>query len=102
MRYAVFLVIWLKCFLFARQRLLTRHLVCTQLSPGMVNTKSFPKPEGRKGVRSVESVEDSLFAILESGVNGHYIHADELDVVRAKGLDDRVALKPIREATFFP
>mmetsp|Transcript_3292 Transcript_3292/g.8393 ORF Transcript_3292/g.8393 Transcript_3292/m.8393 type:complete len:293 (-) Transcript_3292:2123-3001(-) len=71
-------------------------------SPGMVNTRAFPKPEGKKGVRSVESVEDSLFALINGGVTGHYVHADELDEVRAKGLDDKVALKPIREAIFYP
>lgn len=70
------------------------------LSPGMVNTKSFPKPDGRKGVRSAESVEESLFALLGGGVTGHYVHADELDEVRARGLRDAVALKPIREAIF--
>lgn len=72
------------------------------LSPGMVNTKSFPKPEGRKGVRTAESVEESLFVLLQGGVSGHYIHADELDEARAKGLDERAALKPIREAVFSP
>mmetsp|Transcript_24096 Transcript_24096/g.52087 ORF Transcript_24096/g.52087 Transcript_24096/m.52087 type:complete len:302 (-) Transcript_24096:2236-3141(-) len=72
------------------------------LSPGMVNTMSFPKPEGKKGVRSAASVEDSLFALLEGGVTGHYVHADELDEVRTKGLEDEAALKPIREAMFSP
>ncbi|KAL9187052.1 hypothetical protein ACHAXT_010772 [Thalassiosira profunda] len=72
------------------------------LSPGMVNTRSFPKPEGRKGVRSAESIEDSLFALLEGGVTGHYVHADELDEARAKGLADSAALKPIREAMYSP
>ncbi|KAL7527125.1 hypothetical protein ACHAXR_003487 [Thalassiosira sp. AJA248-18] len=72
------------------------------LSPGMVNTASFPKPAGKKGVRSAESAEDSLFALIEGGVTGHYIHADELDEIRANGLKDRVALKPIREAMFSP
>lgn len=72
------------------------------LSPGMVNTRSFPKPEGRKGVRSAESIEGSLFALLEGGVTGHYVHADELDEARAKGLADSAALKPIREALFSP
>merc|ERR1711966_477409 len=72
------------------------------LSPGMVDTRSFPKPVGKKGVRSATSVEDSLFVLLEQGITGHYIHADELDEARAKGLDDKVALKPIREALFSP
>lgn len=70
------------------------------LSPGMVNTQSFPKPPGRKGVRSAESVEDGLFAVLESGLTGHYLHVDELDEARAKGLDDNKAMKPIREEAF--
>lgn len=75
---------------------------CLQLSPGMVNTRSFPKPEGREGVRSAESVRESLFALLEGGVTGHYVHADELDEARGKGLGDGAALKPIREAVFSP
>lgn len=79
-----------------------KGIECNTLSPGMVNTKSFPKPDGKKGVRSAESVEDSLFVLLESGVTGQYIHADELDEARAKGMDDTAALKPIREAIFSP
>lgn len=71
-------------------------------SPGMVNTRSFPKPDGRKGVRSADSVDEGLFVLLNSGVTGHYMHADELDEVREKGLDDSVALKPISEAIFSP
>jgi len=70
------------------------------MSPGMVNTRSFPKPPDRKGVRSAESIEESLFLLLESGVTGHYVHADELDEVLATGLDGKVALKPIRERLF--
>jgi len=79
-----------------------KGIMCNTLSPGMVNTRSFPKPEGKKGVRNAETVEDSLFALLEGGVTGHYVHADELDEARAKGLEDGVALKPIREAIFQP
>mmetsp|Transcript_12792 Transcript_12792/g.25537 ORF Transcript_12792/g.25537 Transcript_12792/m.25537 type:complete len:127 (+) Transcript_12792:360-740(+) len=75
---------------------------CNTLSPGMVNTQSFPKPEGREGVRTAASVESSLFALLESEVTGHYVHADELDEARAKGLDDAAALKPINESVFSP
>ena len=71
-------------------------------SPGLVNTKSFPKPDGRKGVRSADSIDEGLFVLLEGGVTGHYIHADELDEVREKKLDDSVALKPISEAIFSP
>ena len=70
------------------------------LSPGMVNTRSFPKPEGKKGVRTAESVADSLFVLLESGATGQYIHADELDEARAAGHDDSEALKLIREPVF--
>ena len=83
-------------------KILTWHINCPQISPGMVNTKSFPKPDGKSGVRTAESVEDGLFALLEGGVTGHYIHVDELDEARAKGLEDRVALKPIRERLFSP
>jgi NAD(P)-dependent dehydrogenase (short-subunit alcohol dehydrogenase family) len=73
------------------------------LSPGMVNTKSFPKPEGKKGVRTAESVEDGLMALLlDDEITGHYLHVDELDLARAKGLDDRAAMKPIDEPTFDP
>ena len=69
----------------------------------MVSTRTFPKPAGtNKGVRSAESVEDSLFVLHEGGITGHYIHADELDKTRARGLEDRAALKPIREAKFSP
>jgi hypothetical protein len=68
----------------------------------MVNTRAFPKPDGTKGVRSAESVEDSLFVLLEGGITGHYIHADELDEARSRGHEDRTALKPIQEATFSP
>ena len=71
-------------------------------SPGLVNTKSFPKPDGRKGVRSSDSIDEGLFVLLEGGVTGHYMHADELDEVREKKLDDSVALKPISEAIFSP
>jgi len=79
-----------------------KGIMCNTLSPGMVNTRSFPKPEGKKGVRSAESVEDTLFALLEGGVTGRYVHADELDEARAKGMEDGVALKPIREEIFQP
>lgn len=68
----------------------------------MVSTRTFPKQDGAKGVRSAESVEDSMFVLLEGGITGQYIHADELDEARARGLEDRAALKPIREAKFSP
>ena len=54
----------------------------------MVNTKSFPKPDGKKGVRTAESVEDGLMALLaDDEITGHYLHVDELDQAREKGLD---------------
>ena len=77
-----------------------RGIAVNTLSPGMVNTRSFPKPPEKKGVRSAESVEESLFLLLESDVTGHYIHADELDKAVAKGLDATAALKPINESPF--
>lgn len=70
------------------------------LSPGMVNTKSFPKAEGRKGVRSAASVKDGLLVLVKTEKTGHYLHVDELDMVREKGLDDSLALKPINEEFF--
>lgn len=72
------------------------------LSPGMVNTQSFPKPEGRKGVRTALSVEDGLMTLLlaDNSVTGQYLHVDELDQAREAGLEDTAALKPIREAIF--
>lgn len=72
------------------------------LSPGMVNTRSFPKPADRPGVRSAESIRDGLLCVLNAGDTGHYLHVDELDVVRAKGLPDTKALKPINELKFDP
>eukprot|EP00563_Minutocellus_polymorphus_P008892 CAMPEP_0181022138 /NCGR_PEP_ID=MMETSP1070-20121207/1356_1 /TAXON_ID=265543 /ORGANISM="Minutocellus polymorphus, Strain NH13" /LENGTH=261 /DNA_ID=CAMNT_0023099063 /DNA_START=162 /DNA_END=947 /DNA_ORIENTATION=+ len=79
-----------------------KGIVVNTLSPGMVDTKSFPKPEGKKGVRTAESIADCLFLLLESGANGQYIHADELDEARAAGKEDNAALKPIREPVFVP
>jgi NAD(P)-dependent dehydrogenase (short-subunit alcohol dehydrogenase family) len=79
-----------------------KNVLVNSLSPGMVDTQSFPKPPGKEGVRTPESVRDGLLTLLESGVTGHYLHVDELDQVRAKGLADSVALKPINEATFSP
>ena len=72
------------------------------ISPGMVNTKSFPKPPGRKGVREAESIEAGLFAVLETTATGRYLHVDELDEARAAGLPDSLALKPINEPKFDP
>lgn len=84
------------------EELRDRNIHVNSFSPGMVNTKSFPKPPDKKGVRTAESVRDGFLAILESGLTGHYLHADELDEAREKGLQDSAALKPIREQEFSP
>ena len=71
------------------------------LSPGMVNTRSFPKEDGRPGVRTAESIRDSFLTLLQSGKTGHYIHADELDMVlKNNDPDVSKALKPIDETKF--
>lgn len=82
------------------EELKDKNVAVNTLSPGMVNTRSFPKPEGKAGVRSADSVRDGLFVVLESDVTGHYLHVDELDQARERGLNDSAALKPIREPTF--
>lgn len=82
------------------EELRDKNILVNSLSPGMVNTKSFPKPEGRKGVRTAESVREGLLVLLESGMTGYYLHVDELDEARERGLGDSAALKPIREPVF--
>jgi NAD(P)-dependent dehydrogenase (short-subunit alcohol dehydrogenase family) len=84
------------------EELRDKNIQINTLSPGMVNTQSFPKPPGKPGVRSAESVADGLWTILNNpdGVTGHYLHVDELDQARARGLPDTAALKPIREPLF--
>lgn len=77
-----------------------RKILVNSLSPGMVNTKSFPKPDDRPGVRSAESVYDGLFTLLEADYSGRYLHVDELDIARENGADDSLAMKPINEPTF--
>lgn len=92
-----------------------RKICVNSLSPGMVDTKSFPKPPGKPGVRSAESIRDCLLFALRlstttsttgssSGMDftGHYVHADELDLVREKGIPDVTAWKPIDETPFSP
>lgn len=76
-----------------------RDIVVNSLSPGMVNTQSFPKPEGKAGVRSAESIRDALLLAITAPMKytGHYIHADELDLVRKCELPDWSAWKPIDE-----
>ncbi len=76
------------------------NIIVNTISPGMVDTVSFPKAPGRKGVRSAESIRDGLLLLLQTDLTGHYVHVDELDQVRDKGLDDSLALKPINEAAF--
>lgn len=79
-----------------------RGITVNTLSPGMVNTLSFPKPPDRPGVRTPEAVEDGLLVLFATQKTGHYLHVDELDLVRERGLADEVALKPINEPTFDP
>jgi NAD(P)-dependent dehydrogenase (short-subunit alcohol dehydrogenase family) len=84
------------------EELKDKNIQVNSISPGMVDTISFPKPKGRKGVRSAESVKDGLMALLDSQVTGHYLHVDELDLVRERGFGDSAAMKPINEPTFDP
>ena len=71
------------------------------ISPGMVDTVSFPKEPGRPGVRTAAAVREGLMLLMTgTDKTGHYLHVDELDLVRAKGLPDETALKPINEPTF--
>ena len=77
-----------------------RGIVVTSLSPGAIDTHSFPKPPGKKkGVRSVESIRDAVMMCLTASMQytGHYLHADELDYVRSCGLPDVTAWKRIDE-----
>lgn len=70
------------------------------ISPGMVDTKSFPKSPGRPGVRSAESIRDALLYLHRSaGVSGAYLHVDEYDEALAAGRPE-VAIKPIDEPAF--
>lgn len=82
------------------EELRERGIQVNSLSPGSVHTLSFPKPDGHPGVRTAESIVDGLFAILESNITGHYLHVDELDIVRQNGLDDALAFKQINEKPF--
>ena len=82
------------------EELKDENITVNTISPGMVNTKSFPKEEGRKGVRSAASVKDGLLVLINTEKTGQYLHVDELDMVREKGLDDSLALKPINEEVF--
>jgi short-subunit dehydrogenase len=85
------------------EELRSKNCVVNTISPGMVDTKSFPKPAGKPGVRTPESIRDALILLLKQNtITGHYVHVDELDQVRAKGLPDVEALKPMNEPTFSP
>lgn len=82
------------------EELKDKNIIVNTISPGMVDTSSFPKAKGKKGVRTAESVKDGLLLLLTTDKTGHYVHVDELDEVKEKGLDDEMALKPINEAPF--
>ncbi|KAL3923234.1 MAG: hypothetical protein SGILL_001768, partial [Bacillariaceae sp.] len=60
-----------------------RNIVVNSISPGMVDTQSFPKPAGKPGVRSALSIRDCLLFALTSGMEytGHYVHVDEYDAL---------------------
>merc|ERR1711862_966357 len=81
------------------EELKDKNILVNTISPGMVDTKAFPKAPGRKGVRTADSVKDGLMILLETEKTGHYIHVDELDMVREKNLNDSLA-KPINEVQF--
>jgi NAD(P)-dependent dehydrogenase (short-subunit alcohol dehydrogenase family) len=76
------------------------NIIVNTISPGKVDTSSFPKSKGSVGVRTADSIKDGLMLLLQTEKTGHYLHVDELDMVREKGLDDSFALKPIDEPTF--
>lgn len=82
------------------EELKEHNILVNSISPGMVDTTSFPKAPGRKGVRTAESIRDGLLLLLETDRTGHYLHVDELDQVKEKGLADSAALKSINEPTF--
>jgi NAD(P)-dependent dehydrogenase (short-subunit alcohol dehydrogenase family) len=84
------------------KELVDRNIQVNSISPGMVNTQSFPKPEGKAGVRSAEAVKDGLMVLLNSSLTGHYLHVDELDQARAAKMPDETAMKPIDEPQFDP
>lgn len=84
------------------KELADRQIVVNSISPGMIDTKSFPKAPGKAGVRSAESIQDGLLLALTASpeYSGHYLHVDELDMVRKAGLPDTAAWKPIDEPKF--
>ena len=103
------------------KELASRNIRVHSISPGMINTRSFPKPAGKKGVREAASIRDCLLLALTGSVaaggtadaattvvedmmeyTGHYIHVDEYDqVVNEKGIEKaHLAFKPIDEDPF--
>ncbi len=82
------------------EELKDQNIIVNTISPGMVDTSSFPKPPGKEGVRSAESVECGLLLLLETEKTGYYVHVDELDMVREKNQDESLALKKINEEPF--
>ncbi|EKX42875.1 hypothetical protein GUITHDRAFT_87979 [Guillardia theta CCMP2712] len=74
-------------------------ITVNSISPGMVDTKSFPKAEGQAGVRTAESIRDGLLALMLSDETGKYIHVDEFDAAVEKG-DMKKAFKNIHEDAF--
>jgi NAD(P)-dependent dehydrogenase (short-subunit alcohol dehydrogenase family) len=106
------------------KELAPRNIRVHSLSPGMVNTQSFPKPPGKKGVREAASIRDCLLLALTGRIavedadgetirntnvvedmmeyTGHYIHVDEYDqVVNEKGVEKaHLAWKAIDEDPF--
>eukprot|EP00531_Pseudo-nitzschia_arenysensis_P012246 CAMPEP_0116133516 /NCGR_PEP_ID=MMETSP0329-20121206/10149_1 /TAXON_ID=697910 /ORGANISM="Pseudo-nitzschia arenysensis, Strain B593" /LENGTH=395 /DNA_ID=CAMNT_0003628155 /DNA_START=103 /DNA_END=1290 /DNA_ORIENTATION=- len=97
------------------KELVDRGIRVHSLSPGMVNTQSFPKPPGKKGVREASSIKDCLLLALTGSISestnvvenmmdytGHYIHVDEYDkVVSEKGVENgHLAWKAIDEDPF--
>mmetsp|Transcript_14325 Transcript_14325/g.35973 ORF Transcript_14325/g.35973 Transcript_14325/m.35973 type:complete len:407 (+) Transcript_14325:61-1281(+) len=97
------------------KELVDRGIRVHSLSPGMVNTQSFPKPPGKKGVREASSIKDCLLLALTGSISestnvvedmmeytGHYIHVDEYDkVVSEKGVENgHQAWKAIDEDPF--
>lgn len=75
-------------------------ILVNTISPGKVNTMNFPKEAATSDVRSAESIRDGLLVLLNTLKTGHYLHVDELDLVRSKGLDCSLALKQINEQFF--
>lgn len=75
-------------------------ILVNSISPGMVDTVGFPKAKGKPGIRSAESIEDTLMMLLSSSQSGQYVHVDEYDEVRKRSLPEEMALKPINEPDF--